>query len=61
MPMNVTQYWKPDAIAALVRDPQRVRYWPEGTMPSFPMEQLSQEDLKLLLEYLRHMAGRKVK
>ena len=61
VPMNVTQYWTPDAIAALVRDPQKVRYWPEGTMPSFTIEQLSEEDLKLLLEYLTHMAGRKVK
>jgi mono/diheme cytochrome c family protein len=61
VPMNVTQYWKPEALAALVRDPQKVRHWPEGTMPSFPIEQLSEEDLKLLLEYLTHMAGRKVK
>jgi hypothetical protein len=61
VPMNVTQYWRRDALTVLVRDPQKVRYWPEGTMPSFPIEQLSEEDLKLLLEYLTHMAGRKVK
>ena len=61
VPMNVTQYWKPGAIAAQVRDPQSVRHWPQGRMPSFSKEQLSDEDLKLLLEYLRHMAGRKAK
>jgi mono/diheme cytochrome c family protein len=59
VPMNVTQYWKPQAIAAQVRDPQSVRYWPEGKMPAFSTEQLSEEDLKRLLEYLSHMAGRK--
>jgi mono/diheme cytochrome c family protein len=61
VPMNVTESWKPAAIAAQVRDPQSVRYWPQGKMPSFPTEQLSDEDLKLLMDYLRHMAGRKVR
>ena len=59
VPRNVTQYWQPGAITAQVRDPQSVRYWPQGKMPSFSREQLSDDDLELLLEYLRHMAGRK--
>jgi mono/diheme cytochrome c family protein len=61
VPMNVTQYWKPGSIRALVRDPQSVRHWPQGNMPAFSREQLSDEDLNRLLEYLQHMAGRKVK
>lgn len=61
VPMNVTETWKPAGLAALVRDPQSVRSWPQAKMPAFPIEQLSDADLKLLLEYLRHMAGRKVR
>jgi mono/diheme cytochrome c family protein len=61
VPMNVTQVWKPESIRALVRDPQKVRFWPQGKMPAFSRELLPDKELNQLLEYLRHMAGRKVK
>ena len=60
VPMSITRYWKPEAIRAQVRDPQQVRYWPEGRMPSFSKEQLSDEGLEDLIEYFKHMAGRRV-
>ena len=59
LPMNPTEYFTDAGLRALIRDPRSVRVWPEQRMPSFPEEDLSNEELGLILAYLNHMAGRK--
>jgi cytochrome c1 len=46
-------------LRALIRDPRSVRVWPEQRMPGFAEENLSDEELGLILAYLSHMADRK--
>jgi mono/diheme cytochrome c family protein len=58
-PMNPTEYFTDAGLRALIRDPRSVRAWPEQRMPSFAQEELSDEELGLILAYLNHMAGRK--
>jgi mono/diheme cytochrome c family protein len=58
-PMNPTEYLTDTGLRALIRDPQSVRAWPELAMPSFSRDDLSDEDITLIIAYLRHMAGRK--
>jgi cytochrome c1 len=57
--MNPTEYFTDAGLRALIRDPRSVRVWPEQRMPSFAEEDLSDEELGLILAYLRHMADRK--
>ncbi|KRR17114.1 hypothetical protein CQ13_12735 [Bradyrhizobium retamae] len=59
LPMNPTEYFTDAGLRALIRDPRSVRVWPEQRMPSFAKEDLSDEELGLILAYLSHMAGRK--
>jgi mono/diheme cytochrome c family protein len=59
LPMNPTEYFTDAGLRALIRDPRSVRVWPEQRMPSFTEEDLSDEDLRLILAYLKHMADRK--
>ena len=59
VPMNPTEYLTDAGLRALIRDPQSVRAWPELAMPSFSRDELSDEDIALIVAYLRHMAGRK--
>jgi mono/diheme cytochrome c family protein len=44
----------------LIRDPRALRSWPEQRMPGFTAEQLSDEEIGLIIAYLRHMGGRKM-
>ena len=46
-------------LRALIRDSRSVRVWPEQRMPGFAEENLSDEELGLILAYLSHMADRK--
>jgi cytochrome c1 len=57
--MNPTEYFTEAGLRALIRDPRSVRVWSEQRMPSFAEEDLSDEELGLILAYLSHMAGRK--
>ena len=57
--MNPTEYFTDAGLRALIRDPRSVRAWPEQRMPSFAQEDLSDEELGLILAYLNHMADRK--
>jgi cytochrome c1 len=57
--MNPTEYFTDAGLRALIRDPRSVRIWPEQRMPSFSQEDLSDEELGLILAYLNHMADRK--
>lgn len=60
IPHNPTEYFSGDFLTRYIRDPQRLRRWPQGKMPGFAVEVLSDHALDELLEYLRHMASRKV-
>jgi mono/diheme cytochrome c family protein len=59
LPMNPTEYFTDAGLRALIRDPRSVRVWPEQRMPGFAEENLSDEELGLILAYLSHMADRK--
>ncbi|CAD5109584.1 c-type cytochrome [Zestomonas carbonaria] len=60
LPHNPTEYFSGDFLARYIRAPQSLRNWPQGRMPGFSREALSDRQLGQLLAYLRHMAGRKV-
>lgn len=59
VPHNPTEYLREDLLRAYIRDPQSLRHWPQGRMPGFDQEALSDTELDELLAYLRHMSGRK--
>jgi mono/diheme cytochrome c family protein len=59
LPMNPTEYFTDAGLRALIRDSRSVRVWPEQRMPGFAEENLSDEELGLILAYLSHMADRK--
>ncbi|BAN47988.1 cytochrome c [Metapseudomonas resinovorans] len=60
IPHNPTEYLAGDFLPRYIRDPQSLRRWPEGKMPGFSKDVLSDAELGQLIGYLRHMAGRKV-
>jgi mono/diheme cytochrome c family protein len=60
LPMNPTEYLTDAGLRALIRDPRAVRAWPEQRMPGFTEEQLSDQEIGLIVDYLKHMAGRKI-
>jgi mono/diheme cytochrome c family protein len=60
IPHNPTEYFSGDFLTRYIRDPQSLRRWPQGKMPGFAVEVLSDKELGELVEYLGHMAGRKV-
>lgn len=59
IPHNPTEYFAEGFLAAYIRDPQSLRRWPQGKMPGFSAEVLSDAELLQLLGYLQHMAARK--
>ncbi|MDD0998513.1 cytochrome c [Pseudomonas sp. TNT2022 ID1044] len=61
IPYNPTEYFGADFLKRYIRDPQSLRQWPQAKMPGFSAEVLPDEDLGMLVGYLKHMAGRKVK
>jgi mono/diheme cytochrome c family protein len=61
IPYNPTEYFSGNFLTRYIRNPQSMRRWPQGKMPEFSVEILSDQDLAQLIDYLRHMAGRKVK
>src|SRR5690348_12014852 len=61
VPMNPTEYFTDAGLRALIRDSRSVRVWPEQRMPSFAKDDLSDEELGLIVAYLRHMADRKIR
>jgi mono/diheme cytochrome c family protein len=58
-PMNVTQYFKDEGLRALIRDPHKVRTWPEQRMIGFGPSVISDADIEALLKYLHAMASAK--
>jgi len=61
IPYNPTEYFGADFLKRYIRDPQSLRQWPQAKMPGFSADVLPEQDLQLLIGYLQHMAGRKVK
>ncbi len=59
-PHNPTEYFAAGFLRQYIRDPDSLRHWPQGQMPAFPADVLSDGELDDLLAYLRHMAERKV-
>jgi len=61
IPYSPTEYFGADFLKRYIRDPQSLRQWPQAKMPGFSAEVLPDEDLRMLVGYLQHMARRKVK
>jgi mono/diheme cytochrome c family protein len=59
LPQNPTEYLTPEGLHDLTRNPSAVRTWPAQAMPSFAADDLSDNDIGLIVAYLKHMAGRK--
>ncbi|AGW92969.1 MULTISPECIES: c-type cytochrome [Cupriavidus] len=59
VPYSPVEYLGDDKLAKLIRDPQSLRWWPDARMSAIDEKTLSDADLKDLLAYLHHMAGRK--
>jgi cytochrome c1 len=55
-PMGPTQYFTPEGLRRLIRDPKSVRTWPQQAMPGFDTAKLSDADLEALIAYLAYMA-----
>ena len=61
IPYSPTEYFGADFLKRYIRDPHSLRQWPQAKMPGFSAEVLPDTDLEMLVGYLKHMAGRKVK
>lgn len=59
IPHNPTEYFARDFLRQYIRDPQSLRRWPQGRMPGFSEEVLSNRELEDLLGYLQSMAARR--
>lgn len=59
-PMNPTEYFKEHALKKLIRKPMDVRTWKGSLMPEFDREDLSDQEIDQLVEYLKHMSKNKV-
>ena len=59
VPMNPTEYFQPQALRQLIRNPRSVRSWSGQSMPAFDEKTLPDRDLDDLLAYLKYMAGHK--
>lgn len=59
LPQNPTEYFTPQGLHDLIRNPRTVRSWPALAMPAFPADYLSDREIGLVIAYLKHMAGRK--
>jgi mono/diheme cytochrome c family protein len=58
-PMNPLQYMTRDGLHALIRDSKSVRSWPAMTMPGFSAQQMSDQEIDLVIAYLADMAARR--
>lgn len=59
LPHNPTEYFQPQYLRMYIRDPQRLRQWPQARMPGFAENVLNEQELDAVLAYLAHMAERK--
>lgn len=58
-PYSPTEYLRADLLRGFIRNPQSLRQWPQARMPAFDEKALPDADLDAVLDYLRHMAGRR--
>jgi mono/diheme cytochrome c family protein len=61
IPSNPVEYFEPNFLRKLIRNPQLVRKWPKGIMIGFTPQQLSDPDIEKIVLYLGHMADNKAK
>lgn len=59
IPYSPTEYFSAGFLQRYIRDPQDLRRWPQARMPGFSVDVLPDSELQALVEYLKHMAGRK--
>ena len=61
LPQNPTEYFTPQGLHDLIRNPEsrRAPCCSGLAMPSFPPDYLSDREIELVVAYLKHMAGRK--
>lgn len=59
IPYNPTENFGGDFLKRYIRDPQSLRHWPQAKMPAFATSVLPDNELELLVGYLKHMASRK--
>ena len=59
MPMNPVDYFQPEALRKLLRDPSSVRHWPDQKMPAFSLEALSDADIDAVVAWLSYKAKRR--
>lgn len=55
-PMSPAQYFTPEGLRQLIRNPKAVRTWPGQQMPGFDVTTLPDADLDALIAYLAYMA-----
>ena len=55
-PQNPTEYFTPQGLHDLIRNPKAVRTWPAQAMPALS-DYLSDREVELIIAYLKHMAG----
>jgi mono/diheme cytochrome c family protein len=61
IPFSPTEYFGAEFLKRYIRDPQSLRQWPQAKMPGFTAQVLPDADLDMLVGYLKHMSGRKIK
>lgn len=59
VPHSPTEYFAEGFLARYIREPQSMRQWPQGKMPGFNKDVISNGDLQDLIAYLSHMAQRR--
>lgn len=59
VPHSPTEYFKEPYLRMLIRDPQHLRFWPQGKMRGFSEKVLSNKELDDLISYLKHMSQHK--
>jgi mono/diheme cytochrome c family protein len=57
-PMNPVDYLQPAALRQLLRNPAKVRDWPDRKMPAFGPDTLSDQDLEAIVAWLAYKARR---
>jgi mono/diheme cytochrome c family protein len=55
-PMNPVDYFKPDALRKLLRDPKSLRTWPDQKMPAFDTASLPDTDIDAIVAWLAYKA-----
>ncbi|WP_426141972.1 c-type cytochrome [Pseudomonas sp. DWP3-1-2] len=56
LPHSPTEYFAADYLRLYIRDPQKLRHWPQAKMPAISTNVLSDAELDQVIGYLQHMA-----